>query len=220
MKKLSIIAASLVLAAITSQAQGLINFVNSSSAGSQISTNTVVGGLATGKTATLANGFYYALFSSTSSTVNGGSSAIIPTSGGVGSYAWSDVNWTFDGMATNAASAGRISGPAPLTLPNGFAGGTAYQFLIVGWSSNLGSSIAAVQASLLAGNWSGPAWLGQSGIATLTPGDGALVLTPAAMAASGAISGFTLGVVTVPEPSTMALAALGGASLLLFRRRK
>jgi len=30
----------------------------------------------------------------------------------------------------------------------------------------------------------------------------------------------TLGVVATPEPSTMALAALGGASLLLFRRRK
>jgi hypothetical protein len=40
-------------------------------------------------------------------------------------------------------------------------------------------------------------------------------------AASPNIPGFTLGLVTVvPEPGTLALAAIGGASLLALRRKK
>jgi hypothetical protein len=42
--------------------------------------------------------------------------------------------------------------------------------------------------------------------------------TAAATFGAGLFSGFAL--VAVPEPSTMVLAGLGAASLLLFRRRK
>ena len=58
----------------------------------------------------------------------------------------------------------------------------------------------------------------------LTAGDGAGVSTPSLFGTTSPFSpGFTLGLVApvaaVPEPGTMALAALGGASLLLFRRK-
>jgi hypothetical protein len=45
--------------------------------------------------------------------------------------------------------------------------------------------------------------------------------TPEALfSGTGITQGFTLFAVPVPEPATMALAGLGGLSLLLFRRRK
>jgi PEP-CTERM motif len=222
MKKTIILAVSALLVTLSSKAQGLVNFNNSSNNGSKISTNNAVGGLATGLTGTNANSFYYALFSAPTSVtnVNGSASAVVPTSGSVGSYAWSDASWTFQAYNTNLTTAGRLNTDVNLAL-TGIAGGASADFVIVGWSANLGSTIAAVQASLLAGNWSGPAWLGQSVVSpSITVGDGGILPTPTLLAASGAIPGFTLGLVPVPEPSTMALAALGGASLLLFRRRK
>ena len=44
--------------------------------------------------------------------------------------------------------------------------------------------------------------------------------TPSNFSQSGITGSWGVDVVAVPEPATMALAALGGASMLLFRRRK
>ena len=222
MKKLIILAAT-VIAAVSTQAQGLVNFNNSAAAGSKISTNSVAGGATSGLTGGAAGSFYYALFfSTTATTVNGSASAVVPSSGSTGSYAWTDGSWTLGAYATNAATVGRISGNSTQVISGVNGGGTA-RFVVVGWSANLGSTIAAAQASLLAGNYVGTAFLGQSVVSPLlTLGDGGLITVPTIVAASGAVTGFTLGVVpaAVPEPGTMALAALGGASLLLVRRKK
>jgi hypothetical protein len=62
----------------------------------------------------------------------------------------------------------------------------------------------------------GLAWIGKS-ITFDTTLIGGLVNTPPAMTG---LTSFSLGVNIVPEPSSMALAGLGAASLLIFRRRK
>lgn len=70
-------------------------------------------------------------------------------------------------------------------------------------------------------------WFGQSTVGTVSPLD--IVANPTgfvpALFGSGAgqVAGYQLNAITlvsVPEPSTLVLAGLGAASLLLFRRRK
>lgn len=225
MKKLTFIAAVVALTTVVSHAQGLVAFINTSAAGSKISTNSVAGGAQTGLTPAVANQFYYALYSATPSTttVQGSTAAWIPgASGSVASTfgVLGDASWTFRGYATNTATVGRLQGVNPLAI-TGVAGGGTANFVVLGWSANLGADIASLQSSLTSANWSGLGFIGESAVgATLTLGDGGSIPTPGILAASGAVTGFTVGIIPVPEPSTMALAALGGASLLLFRRRK
>jgi hypothetical protein len=218
MKKILVIASSLALAGLSAQAQGLFNFNNSVSATTHMSTNSVAGGAATGQTLG-AGSYYYALFLSSSATTvaNVGSGATAPTASAVGAYVFSDVNWTLAGYATNSATLGRVAGNAAGVAPNGFAGASSAQFVVLGWSANLGSTIAQVQSALTAGTFG---YIGESQVSGATTlGDGGLTPTPSVFSAIG--GGFTLGATpAVPEPGTMALAALGGASLLLFRRKK
>ncbi|EEF57597.1 PEP-CTERM sorting domain-containing protein [Pedosphaera parvula] len=115
-------------------------------------------------------------------------------------------------LFSNAPIAGVIS-LSTVTLPSGFAAGSTYAFEVKGWSSTggYGSYDAAFN-----GNPNG--YFGISSIGTVTLGGGA---TPAGVIwgnNAGQVQGFTL--TPVPEPSTIALAGLGAASLLLFRRRK
>ena len=94
----------------------------------------------------------------------------------------------------------------------GQVSGVTYSVFLVGWGGGY-ANIAAAAAAGAAVGWSS-VFQYTSGInsgatvgnfSSLSPNFG--VFTPA-------------GAGPVPEPSTMALAALGGASLLLFRRRK
>ena len=229
MKKILAIIALASVAAASVQAQGLVIFGNGST--SRVSTNSTVGGAASGLVSATAGGFYYALFYSTSASNVGGSTAAVVGSSASG-YVFNAANsasWTqVTSLGTNT-TAGRFLGSASdansATAVNGLAGGSAANFVVIGWSANLGSSVSALIASLAAGNWSGTAYLGQSVVSgSLTAGNGALVPTPALFGPSApAMQGFTAGqlapVAAVPEPGTMALAALGGASLLLFRRK-
>jgi len=237
MKKILTVIAAVVVASIAAQGQGLVNFVNSAAAGSKISVNSAVGGAATGLTPAVANNFYYALFYSTSATTvaGSGSGAIIPGASLNQSYAWSDAAWTFSGdYASNSATAGRVLGNSSATssgaVVTGLAGGAFAQFVVIGWSANLGTTLAQAQAAynaaVLAGGVSAAgSFLGESAVSpAVQVGDGVSVPNPAIIAASGAVTGFTLGalpvVSSVPEPGTMALAGLGGLSLLAFRRNK
>jgi len=213
---------ALSIMTVVSLAQGLVSFNNSAGALSKISTNSAVGGGTVALYTASVGSYYYALFSAATATttVNGGSSSVIPTGSGVGSYVFSDVNWTFQGMATNSATAGRVFGSTALAV-TGVAGGAAANFIVLGWSSNLGNTVSALQASLAAlGGVSGTAYLGQSAIGlNIFTGDGGTLSTPTILAQTGAVTGFTLGVVPVPEPSSIALAGLGGLGLLALRRR-
>jgi len=222
MKKI-IVAIGLAAVVISSHAQGIVLLSNTG--GSKISTNAVSGGAAaglTGASASAANiSFYYALY------VSSGTAGI--TAGGVvgtnGSYAFNS-GWTFAGMATNS-SAGRLASASldaagNTMLPTGFAGGNLVNYVIVGWSSSIGSTVNALTTWYGAnGLVSSTGWVGESAMGSQTPGiEGSTGATPL-FGASPLIGGFTLGEVNaVPEPGTLALAALGGASLLMFRRKK
>jgi hypothetical protein len=246
MKKLTLIAVAATMVSLGAYGQGLINFNNSAGATSHISVNTTTGGAATGQFgAGLANNFYFALFySTTATTVTGqGAAAFKPILGdNLGSsYVWNDTNWHFaggtgaqtyndngtvftsNGYAVSTASAGRVL--AMLGTTEAVAGlspaGATAQFVVVGWSSNIGTTWGAVQ------NWlaspvteTGSIYLGESSVgAPNVSGDNNLNAANTILAAT-VTPAFVLGIANVPEPSTMALAALGGLSLLLFRRRQ
>jgi hypothetical protein len=215
--------------AVTSQAQGLVNFNNSSAAGTKISINSVLGGAATGLAAVspsaAAPTYYYALFSSTSATTvaGSGSAAVIPTAAGVGDYAFSDPNWTWDAYAQSGTTrGGQVTGSTSLAIP-GIGGGSTGQFVILGWSSNIGSTVASLE-SFLAGTDAGvqTGFVGESSVTgALTLGNGAGITTPSPFGTTAPVTpGFVLGTVTVPEPTSIALGVMGGLSLLALRRKK
>jgi hypothetical protein len=222
MNKSLIVAASLAVAA-GAQAQGLVNFANSASAATKISINSTPGSAVVGLTPATANAYYYALFySATATTVLGSSASVIPTSTTVGSYVTSDNNWTYVTTTGSSATAGRLTAVIP-TVP-GLGGGSSAQFVVIGWSANIGSTVASLAAylaapSLISGNYG---YVGESVVSgALQAGDGATILTPAIFSGvAPAVQGFTLGAVApAPEPTTIALAGLGGLSLLAFRRK-
>jgi hypothetical protein len=203
-------------------AQGIVLFNNSN--GTKISTNTVVAGAATGLAGgavTPEGSFYYALFASSTAaaTVGGQAGAQV---GGSGVYAFNQAGWTFQAYGTNTSAGGRFVSAASDALSQTsltFAGGNAATFSVIGWSANIGSTVAALQAYLL--NPTFYAFVGSSAVGSATPGISGSTPAAGLFGASPLIPGFTLGLVPpVPEPGTMALAALGGASLLLFRRKK
>jgi len=123
-----------------------------------------------------------------------------------------------------AASPGGLTGP---NLANGvqvdMAVGTTYSAMLVGWSATLGSTWGAVSA-LLQQNFSSVStagqYYGQTGIGTVTPFSAAGAGVPAMFPTTFPLGSLTLGVIPTPEPTTLALAGLGGLSMLFLRRRK
>ena len=227
-KTLVTIALSSIVAAST-YAQGLVVFNNTST--TKISTNSVAGGAATGTTVATAGAFYYALFfSATATTVNGSASAVAPTATAIGTYVTSDGNWTANGiLGSSSASTGRFASTSPngdgSTTVTGLAAGATGNFVVLGWSANIGTTLSDLTAWLAAPTFQAGQtyYVGESIVGTQTAGNGGSIPNPGLFGTvSPGISGFTLGAVAapIPEPGTMALAALGGASLLLFRRKK
>jgi hypothetical protein len=130
-----------------------------------------------------------------------------------------DANWQFVaayGLNSTAASgAGRMLNPGQATVA-GFGAGSSVNFIIRAWTVNGGG---------VASDWTAArnnlANVGTSSLGFLILGGGAIPDSSAWGTTSSAtiqqVGGFN---VPVPEPSSMALAGLGAASLLLFRRRK
>jgi hypothetical protein len=220
MKKLLTIAA-LVGVASMSFGQGYVAFNNGIS--SKISING--GANATGGTnsTTLspagASSFYYALLvaPTTQTTVDSSLSG-----------------WTFAAYGTNdPVTAGRLSGNTDASGQSvaisalGLTPTSTANFVVVGWSANLGATYAQALA------WwnngvpqlsSTVSYFGISSVAVniLMATSGGPFNTMFGPTSGGQIPGMRLGayVGTVPEPSTFALAGLGAAALLIFRRRK
>lgn len=190
---------------------------------------------AIGLTATTAGGFDYILLYANGAGV---------TDSTVWDGTWL-ANAAFDGGTpgeldgTNGISALQKGAVLPENTANGqsgngvqvnWANGTTNSIVLVGWSANLGSSWGAV--SNLLNNWStlgstvvGKAYFGESAFGYINPSAG----TPGTPIAAGGpdANGLPLTslntplyLLPVPEPATLALAGLGGLSILLFRRRK
>jgi hypothetical protein len=128
-----------------------------------------------------------------------------------------DANWQFVGAyavnSTAAAGAGRLTNPGTATIA-GYGIGTTVAFIIRGWQSTTG-----------AGDWAaalpGLTAVGTSALGNALLGGGAIPLPITFGTGAGQVGGFNITPTTiVPEPSSMVLAGLGAASLLLFRRRK
>jgi hypothetical protein len=227
MKKLAVTLSLLAIAA-GAFAQGSVNPNNGTT--SQFRTNSVgLGG--TAGLALSANGpFYYEVLTapSTVTAVDASLQALVQA----GSI-WSDTQLT----TSNTTFAGRMGTTA--TTVNNWGIGVAQSFIIVGWSASEGTTWSQVAgrlggATLNNGVWSGggltTGWLGATAVSWRQAGGvttSGTIATPLLFSGAGAdaqgvpLNGLTdMFVINVPEPTTFALVGLGGAALMIFRRRK
>lgn len=191
MKKL---AAILCLSALTTGAfaQGIVNFANLASTPVTATINGTTANIAGNATAT----YYFGLLLANSAS---------------GPFTFSGV------YATNSAAAGRFVENG-VQVP-GWAPGTTKFYEIAGWESKLGQAFNSSWLTQAPAGLFGLSGIG-SGNAGGTDSTGASFPTlPLFGGTSGIQSGFNL-TSSVPEPTSMALAGLGAAALLIFRRRK
>ena len=183
--------------------------------------NTFVGAQGATASATSGSVFYYALLYKPYA----GFQLATPTT-------VADLNtWQFSGlMATNSNIAGRLTPVAPNTaaiVPWG--PGVTNSIVMLGWSANMGSTWGAV-SNLLNHPESdltiGSEFIGASATGYIAPGNanpGSILFANAPTATGLAISSPNTQLflyVPIPEPGTLALASLGGAVVLMLRRRK
>lgn len=217
MKKILTIAA-LISVTTLSFAQGTTTFGNSAT------TLISAGGTSTATTAGL---YYYAIFLAPSTTEAGINRGLAP------SYT-EPLFQTVGGYNTNSATAGRMTTRTGLDVGQTTANGpgSTVDFIVRAWSANAGETWAAalvnwnngiplVSSTPLGAPGAGM-YLGSSVIGNnLVLGGGAIPNTVAFGVGQNQLAGFNMTFYpVVPEPSSMALAGLGAASLLMFRRRK
>jgi hypothetical protein len=105
----------------------------------------------------------------------------------------------------------------------GWAAGQTRAFYVAGWSANLGKTYDPA--------WMSPTYAGPSGFFGMSPiaprgvaggFDGTATLPSLNLfgGAQGIAAGFNMTVIPIPEPTSFALAGLGAAAMLIFRRRK
>jgi len=217
MKKLLTLAA-LIGTASLSFGQGYVNFQNTST--TRVSTNGTAVALAGGAVGS----WYYALLyaPSTQNTVDA-----------------SLAGYTFSGLiGTNTITGGRLLGNDQVNAGQSasiaaLTASSTADFVVVGWSANLGPDYTVVfqgrpttlvpntggvqgQSTWATGGWYGVSTVGQDVLLAPQTGPwnsmfGALPLIP----------NMTLSFYApVPEPTSFALMGLGGAALMIFRRRK
>ena len=151
-----------------------------------------------------------------------------------GTGATAPATLTFLGSVSgvsSSANAGIINlNGSPVTavsIPGSPAGSQNVWIQIAGWSSSFGTDWAAARAASLTtqGDFFGQTAAvvnvanGAGGLGPST-GPGALIWQSASLSDPTKFAGGFAVFTTVPEPSTMALAGLGMAALLIFRRRK
>lgn len=232
MKKLTLTIGCVLAVAAAAFAQGTVNWSSIPFSGYTSQTNSstyspLFGGGATGagavgntaNSAQLAGGYHWELL-----YLPGGAQQSTPTTlAALG--AWADA-----GLAAiqTGAGTGRIQPVGPTTAATvPWAAGITDSIILAGWSSNLGSTWAQVM-SVLNGPVSGiplNSFVGLSTAGYETPGaadPGSAFIGGGASATGTPIQSLLtpLFLVPVPEPTTLALAGLGGLSLLLFRRQR
>jgi hypothetical protein len=212
---------TIALAAVAAgaYAQGTLNLINGSGA-LAMSTNSLVANGGNGNIGvTQGSGYLFALFvdAGTPSSAN-------PITGG----------WTYTGTTIANIANGAFNGGAATAI-TGLAQNAFSSVLLVGWSTDGGTyaTWSQVSTALQSGNGltgqglQAGTYYGVSSIGNVEPGGGSpslpvahLFATSPTAQAPAPLAGFQLDLVPVPEPASMALVALGGASLLLFRRKK
>lgn len=222
MKKLILSIAIAAASVAVASAQGTIKFYNITAA-YDVSTNGTgtgpgLNGTTTGlvgTSTTYPNGYYFTVLID----------ATTPTSANPLTGGWSDASsGGAPVIGKNYSLAGGINGTGGTAgvAIDGWAGGVSDYVEVVGWSASLGTTWSAIAAELNSG-WTAAGYYGVSSIADVASGGiGTPVSGPAAIFSPTAIpTGFDLnGVSPVPEPTTMALAAVGSLSLLALRRKK
>jgi hypothetical protein len=228
MKHLLLTISAVCILSVYSHGQGFV-FANSST--TKISTNgaappsvgmtggTAISGNSSPGTAYMFAAYQYDAGSGLGSTNSG------PTPGVAAPLQpWLNANWTLIGYATNTSGSGRLydSSDASGVLPSVAdqqALATYANLMVIGWNIAVGGT--TIQTLTSAYGTAAGLYYGASSDGSIAIGNGTTPpYTTIIGTGAGNIPAFTLGLVPVPEPGTMALAALSGASLLLFRRRK
>ena len=199
---------TLALAAVTaaSFAQGVVNFGNGST--------TLISANGTSIPGSSVSTFYFAVFMAPSGTV---------TQDFLAAPAFGDATWGSALYTTvnHATAVGRLATTAGAAVIPGYNGGSTADFIVKGWSANAGTTYAEALVafnSALPGAYFGVSRIGNN----VVLGDGGAIPAAFLFGVGGSqVGGFNLApTAAVPEPSSMALAGLGAASLLMFRRRK
>ena len=122
---------------------------------------------------------------------------------------------TVNAPATNSTSplAGLFNGGSYYALPAQYAPGTTYAFQIRGWTYSGGTSYEQALSSADPNVVTGESAMGYVALLAVPNPAPPLFGTDA-----GQVGGFVLG--AIPEPATLAIGGLGAAGLLFFRRRK
>jgi hypothetical protein len=185
---------------------------------------TPVGG-AIGGTATTPAGFYYELLYK---AYDGNQAPVPNTLSDL--MTWSDAGLSGNNSTLLASWLQPINANTAASVP--WAVGTTSSIVLVGWSANLGTDWTTVSGLLNNGTYDGVlagqnGFFGISNTGYVNPGSsnpGSAVFGGATAQGLGITSLNTqlylLPTAVGPEPATLALAGLGGLSLLLFRRRK
>jgi len=209
----SILGAAAMVATSTSYGQGQINLNNYTATGNQVlygSGPTAIGGVTAGNgivngangSAGNVNwtiGFYYALGDVTASVAADSSGTKDPS--------------TLGGGLSLATGAPGDTTPLGNQAGGGWFTSTA-NGIINGWTAG---SVTFEVVAYSGANYAGSAYRGHSTAFLLTPAD-VTGTAPQISTKNGGMPSF--GVFAVPEPSTFALAGLGAAALLAFRRKK
>ena len=200
MKK-TLLSLALVVTAAAAFAQGKVGFVNDSTR--VFTMGTVLGSDAAfaGQAVPLAG------------LPSGGLSALLYAGTSAGSLS---LQTAIPLTGTSLPIAGRMATKNVTLVGVPGSASASFQIIIVSSAADVVNSIVGGTAS--ASTFANTSYFGTSGLFTFTPG--ASVTFPVIYAGTSTWAQGPVQINAVPEPTSMALAGLGAASLLIFRRRK
>jgi hypothetical protein len=221
MKKLILTSVCALAATGVAMAQGTVQWTVISPAALTFETNTTVSsplsgsvpqvGGSIGLASAAAGAFYYELLYNAAGTADPTTLAALDT--------WGDTG--LEGIdSTSAGKVNVVGSTSDATVP--FTATSS--IIVVGWSSNIGTTWTAAKAALNGGNVPLGTLFGESSTAQFTPNAAGVSPGAVPVGTGGAAQIDSLLTplypVVVPEPTTLALGAMGALSLLALRRKK